>query len=263
MSFTSYGTKTITGYFDLTNGLVGTLGGDVDNAYMEYLGDGWYRCGLGFTADGADTAADFNIYCADADGDITVDRDGTSSLLLYGAQLEDTAFPTSYVPTTTAAVPRNADLLTYTASGNAGYPITYIMDWTPRTDSISSGYFFDVHDGTTNNRVSLLTNGATSVPRVFHAQGGANEWNSGASADAAILGVTQSVAVSYAANNGVFYIDGRSVNTDTASTAPAAPTTISIGMRSGDTGHQYAYINNVRIYPKVLNATEIKRLAQF
>jgi hypothetical protein len=53
MSFTSYGTKTITGYFDLTNGLVGTLGGDVDNAYMEYLGDGWYRCGLGFTADGS------------------------------------------------------------------------------------------------------------------------------------------------------------------------------------------------------------------
>jgi len=60
-----------------------------------------------------DLTGDFQILVADGDGDTTVDLDGTSSILAWGVQVEAGTFPSSYIPTTTVAVTRNKDELTY------------------------------------------------------------------------------------------------------------------------------------------------------
>jgi hypothetical protein len=53
-----------------------------------------------------------------ADGNTAIyDGNGVGSVYLWGAQLEAAAFASSYIPTTTASVARNADVLTYPLPG--------------------------------------------------------------------------------------------------------------------------------------------------
>jgi len=103
-------------YFDLTNGAVGTASnatGQIDD-----YGNGWYRCTINVTTGAGAGAGTFGLFIAEADNDNTIDGDSASGLYYWGAQLEAASFPSSYIPTTTASVTRNADVLTYTPGGN-------------------------------------------------------------------------------------------------------------------------------------------------
>ena len=108
--FTASG-GTETAYFNLSDGTVGTVSTANLTAKIEDFGDGWYRCCVSFTSNASATSGSVVIVVADADGDVTVDLDGTSSILIYGAQFEASSVPTSYIPTAGATVTRPADAL--------------------------------------------------------------------------------------------------------------------------------------------------------
>lgn len=99
------GSVAINSYFNLTTGAVGgtpganNLGQGTINA-----GNGWLRCWIAGMSDAVDTSGTVTIRCADADNDQTVDRDGTSSIFVWGAQLNGGLRPQPYRPTTTAAI---------------------------------------------------------------------------------------------------------------------------------------------------------------
>ena len=97
--------------FDLLGGAV-TAGTNTSSS-IQYVGNGWYRCTITSTlivAGGAllidmvDTSA--------ATRGATFTGDGTKGVYLWGAQSELGAFATSYIPTTSATVTRNADSAT-------------------------------------------------------------------------------------------------------------------------------------------------------
>ena len=100
-----------TSWFDLSTGTVGTT--DAGATFrIEDVGNGWFRCNGVFTTDASDTVGIVRVLCASANDDIVVELDGTSSIFVWGAQMEVGAFPTSYIPTVASSVTRNVDSVT-------------------------------------------------------------------------------------------------------------------------------------------------------
>ena len=79
-------------YYDVQNGVIGASVAGIE-ATITSMGDGWYRC----TASRED-ATFMNVSMSDADGSSSYTGDGTSGVYLYGAQVEQSSYATSYIP---------------------------------------------------------------------------------------------------------------------------------------------------------------------
>lgn len=106
------GALSIGAFFDLANGLDGasprpdTTSTFIEDARITFPAApaGWWRCGITFNSDAVDTAATPIIFAGEADGDDNVDRDGVSSILVWGADLKRGTARSRYIPTTTVPV---------------------------------------------------------------------------------------------------------------------------------------------------------------
>jgi len=121
------------------------------------LANGWYRMWVEFETTSATQGCTY----------VSTGYGTTGSLYMYGAQLELGAFPTSYIPTSTASVTRPADVFTLptTAAGANG------AWYTAGTGTLSgagiipyassnSGFpgLVALDDGTSSNAISLFIN---------------------------------------------------------------------------------------------------------
>jgi hypothetical protein len=79
---------------------------------IENYGNGWYRCSLTVQLSYTPSSANLTIRPTST---VTANLPSTSSgdtSYIFGAQLETGSVATSYIPTTTAAVTRNSDVIT-------------------------------------------------------------------------------------------------------------------------------------------------------
>jgi hypothetical protein len=98
--------------FDLS-AVTATTTAPAKNGKIENYGNGWYKCSAtwAFTG-GATTVLYLNLL--NGAGSASYAGDGTSGVILWGAQLELGSYSTSYIPTTSASVTRNADVISKT-----------------------------------------------------------------------------------------------------------------------------------------------------
>ena len=108
MLISNLGSLTLQGWFDLTNGVAGTLSAQasasgIEDARLTWPNapEGWWRVWIAAQVDAADTTGFVTTRMADEDNDSSIERDGTGTLYVWGAQLNYGLVPTRYVPTTT------------------------------------------------------------------------------------------------------------------------------------------------------------------
>lgn len=90
----------VVSFFNLSNGTVVSSGANFSNTRIEDVGNGWYRCSVTYqnrTANGLQTIPSNN------GSSVTFSGNDVDGVLLWGAQLETSVSPTTYIPTTSVA----------------------------------------------------------------------------------------------------------------------------------------------------------------
>jgi hypothetical protein len=242
--------------------LIGTTTGVTTTATS--VGNGWYRCATTFTTDADVTSIRCFVGVADQANDRNVTTVGTDGLLIWGAQLEQGAFPTSYIPTTTAAATRSADSAVVT-------PISSFYNQAEGT------LFAEVREGgsdlqygavsldtdTSDNRIDLRRNNDAGVLAMLVTTAGALQMLQ--SPVLAVAAQTYKLSGAYKVNDCAVCVNGGAVATDASVTLPTL-THFRIGALtavSPATGPSFflnGHIRKIAYWPRRLSNTLLQQL---
>jgi len=150
-------------YFDLANGILGTIDSDYITAKITSVGNGWYRCEAARTS-----ANKVVILSAQSDNDPTYAGAGTAALYIQDAQLEPGLVATNYIETTSSAVSvgsvDNMPRLNYTMGSATSCPSLLLEP--QRSNLIASSEYFDAWN---KNNAIITTNAIISPEGVDNA----------------------------------------------------------------------------------------------
>ena len=257
---TIYTTATVFANFDLMNGLVGLSGAGTTSTITDF-GNGWYRCTMTATATATASGNGFLLWLITS---ATAGRAETNSLAtsvhLWGAQVEAGAYPTSYIPTTTASVTRNADAISKTG-------ISDLIGQTEGVLFVESAALFNelttravsISDGTANNRIGVFYH---SISNTIITIGSYNTVSFAVTPSYIISDETQfaKIAIRYKVNDISLWVNGVKRGTD--STSQLIPLNLSrFGFDSGaGTSPFYAKTKQVQLYKTYLTDAEMASL---
>ena len=249
-------------FFGLSSdGSLGTAS-NLDDSSITAYPNGWYRCTITWTQGAADTIFTFQIIVADSISNRNVDRDGTSSIFVWGAQVEASPIATSYIPTTTASVTRTKDDITLGSAssliGQTEGTLYVEVDW--RLTSGVDQVLLESSDGTAFNRLFIATANASSELRMYLQANNVNQTYQGESYTG-YSGI-QKFAFAYKTNDFELYRNGSSVSSDTVGSLAALGTLtdIDLGQSFVATAQANMWIRAVALYPTRLSDAEAQAL---
>ena len=166
------GSPTVKGViFDLENGtFYNNNASFYYNVKIENYGNGWYRCSAYFQNGGLSVPS----IGVSADGlTNSYQGDGTSGIYIYGAQLEEGSYPTSYIPTSGTTVTRLGENSSSSVLPNIVDDFTFFVDFVRYGQYANSGvYNFAVKNSTDTDRISIYKSSSVSNLNVAYKIGG-------------------------------------------------------------------------------------------
>lgn len=219
------------------------------------VGNGWYRVSVTWTS--TSTSAALILYNADTT---------PLQMAVWGYQLEEGAFPTSYIPTTTAALTRAADTLTIpTASWiTQGRGVLFSRAISPPLSSSKFPGAVAIDDGTINNALQhFIWDGQDDkTGNVIFLSGNTIYDQRGATM---LSGGIFTQATAYAPHNAPdnmnASVNGTLLVPNMTTTVPTF-NTMRVGARRGGGDPLNACIQQIRYYPLRISDAQLQILTQ-
>ena len=237
--------------FDLENGVI-TLNESGSECSIISYGNGWYRCILNST-----NRTNFLVQLgvSNVPNSHLSQGDGVSGVYLWGAQLEEQSYATSYIPTAGSTATRLGE-----TANNAGDVNVFNSEegvLYAEFATISKNYNFPtirLYDGTNNNAV-----------RIFPVGLGGNNIQAQVDSGGSISFVSVStnndptqynkIAVKYQKDNFSFYINGTQHATDNSGNTP-----VGLNKFEFQSNLFYGKVRNVKVFNKALTDRELEIL---
>ena len=229
---------------------------DVNNQgyKIEDYGNGWIRISINLTYASQQIRCTTYIYDNSATPQLTFVGNDSDGLYIYGAQLEQGSYATSYIPTSGSAATRSADVCNNGGNEqviNSTEGVLYVeMSAFDNTSRIS------LSDGGTSNRVSFrITDDNIDFQ---YRVGGSYSYRVDVNIDTSN---TNKIAMSF--NNGVFvgYLNGVSIGSPVSGASLGQGVLDRLNFNDGNSSDSFeGNIKDVRVYNTVLTNAELQAL---
>ncbi len=236
------------GAFDLSTKTFTPLNSETGN--IESLSNNWYKVSVTWTS-GSDTSIALRV------GFPNIIRDGTNSFILWGAQLEELSYATSYIPTNGSIVTRAQEsCVDATPTINSEEGVLYA-----EISALSDDLEFRnicINDASTDNRVVIRYKNASNVINFFLRSNNSTVINT----DVSVSNIkdVNKVAFKYKSGDIKGYINGTQVLSDTDTFTFSFPLQELDFNDGGNGGNFYGNTKDLKIYDKALTDEELTEL---
>jgi len=224
------------------------------------VGNGWFRLSMTFTFDTTNTNTGFSFGFGITSSSLAVGTTGDgSSYLIYGFQLEEGAFPTSYIPTTTTALTRAADVASvntlspwFNASEGTLFAQAEVAEVVLATRAMAS------FAQSTPSLQELYVGISRSVDsrRVAIINAGSNQFTYGPPGTA----TSSKGALAYKTDDSQAAFDGTASSVDTSVTLPTGQDTLYLGNLDSAAQNLNGWLKRVTYYPRRLSQAELEAI---
>ena len=243
-------------WFDLSTGTVGTQQSDIESASIEEYDNDWFRCSITFTTGSSISNNLVDISFFQADGS-TLSAEGVSGYV-WGAQLEQGSFPTSYIKTTGSTVTRSADVASidvdqFGYNQSEGTVVVHAQAF--GRDAGAYPRVVELNDGTASNRIMFFP--LDSLQLQVQVSGSTQAALDGG---AIVYNQFSKYAGGIKAGDFNLSLDGSPVVSDTSGSMPAV-TELRVGAdHTGSSNFLNGHIKSITYTPKRLSNAKLQEL---
>jgi hypothetical protein len=244
-----------TAKFDLNSGFI--ISESNVNAKITKFSDDWYKCSVSFTSTASSVYLGTYILNDTETG--SYQGDGTSGIYIWGSQVEQASYATSYIPTSGSSVTRNADV-----ANGAGDASTFndsegvlFAEISALADD-SSFKVLSISDGTTTNNVGLGYRTASNVIYTFVG----STINSSTSVTVSDITLYNKVAVKYKSGSFAMWINGFEQYTNSTAFSLSGMDKLNFDNGAGNTDF-YGNTKQLLTFKEALTDAELENLTSW
>ena len=215
----------------------------------------WERVVVEHTISGANTSTNIQFAFGKARSSVggSLQAETATDFLVWGAQLEEGTYPTSYIPTSGIAETRTVDKCFNGGDVNLFNLTegTFFLDVNPFIPNANTT--IGISNGTDAQKIVFIFQSNGTQVRTF-SSGGVSEF------DNLTFNQRNKIAVSFKTNEYKIFINGTKVGTDTIASVPTGMNRLNFSNRSNSSSYFEGEIYQTMVFNKALSDSELQTL---
>ena len=249
-------------YFNLSTGVVTNEVSSPVSTSITPVGNGWYRCTVVANSGTGGTAPQLRVWAISGVNTISFAGNDSDGVLVWGAQVEAGAFATSYIPTTTTSLTRNADVVSMTGTNFSDWYNASEGAFLAEVSSVPAGgrSFYSVDNGAVSARI-LAQSATTSADTQFRIVDTTDQVNISQNGVVAAGGICKIVGA-YKVNSFAASTNASAPGTDNLGTVPSGVNALKIGSNVANASQLCGHYRKFMYWPQRLTNAEVQAFSK-